>query len=505
MAANAQSRDDWDYCSFGIHDVYKATMPKDWKNDNWALNDNWEEATPSPKEDKEYVPPGVMGRVFAYEPREQFLPLHQRDQRWAAIVAHRRAGKTVACVNELVLRALYCQHKAPRYAYIAPFYSQAKNIAWEYLKEAARPFIKDIKDIRESELSVKLINGAVIRLYGADNINALRGIYLHGVVLDEFGDCRPGLWAEVILPTLSDHKGWAIIIGTPKGKNTFFHMLELARKNPKEWYYSCLKASETGIIEPEELASLKKQMSEAQYDQEMECSFTAPVLGTFYAGIIQTLEKKGNIYNKNAAYDDKFPVFVAMDLGFKDSTAIWFWQERPDGFAIIDYEEGHGLALAEYYELLDGKGYKYEKIWLPHDARAKTLQTGRSTIEQFLEQGYPADIVPFLKVQQGIDAVRLILHECHFAPGTELGVEGLRAYRREYDEEKKVFRDKPLHDWASNPADGFRYLSLVAQKFEGPMSAVKANVEIILPASYTLDELFKDRENSRTTISSMRI
>lgn len=444
-------------------------------------------------------------RKLAYEPRLQFEGFHQRDKRWSAIVAHRRAGKTVACVNELVLRALYSKKKNPRYAYIAPFYAQAKNIAWEYLKEAALPFVNSMKDIRESDLSVKLFNGAVVRLYGADNIDALRGIYLDGVVLDEFGDCRPGLWAEVILPTLADRKGWATIIGTPKGKNTFYHMLEMAKENPETWYYAELKASETGIIDPEELAAMKAQMSDAQYEQEMECSFSAPVLGTYYAGIIQMLEQKEQIYSEAADWDKDFPVFVAMDLGFTDSTAIWFWQERPDGIAIIDYEEAHSQPLSYYYDLLDDKPYEYDTVWLPHDARAKSLQTGRSSIEQFAEHGYNCQIVPMLKVQQGIDAARLIMPDCHFAYGTQDGVEGLRAYRRTYNELTKTFNEKPLHNWASNPADGFRYLSLVVQFATGESDDVKEKVDLIKPPEYTLDQLFEDNEHKGSLIESLRI
>lgn len=447
----------------------------------------------------------VNHRELDYEPRKQFLPFHQRDKRWSAIVAHRRAGKTVACVNELVIRALYTTKKNPKYAYIAPFYAQAKNIAWEYLKEAAMPFVASMKDVRESDLSVKLITGATIRLYGADNIDALRGIYLDGVVLDEFGDCRPGLWAEVILPTLSDRKGWATIIGTPKGKNTFFHMLEKAKQNPDDWYYAELKASETGIVDPDELASLKAQMTDAQYEQEMECSFSAPVLGTYYAGLIQTLERKGQIYNQAADYDPEFPVFVAMDLGYKDSTAIWFWQPRPDGYAIIDYEEAHSQPLSYYYDLLDGKPYEYDTIWLPHDAKAKTLQTGRSTIEQMVDHGYPCQIVPFLKVQQGIDAARLILPDCYFSKLSEMGVEGLRAYRRKYNDMSKTFSDTPLHDWASNPADGFRYLALVCETQGRKTQGQKTGVDILRPAEYTLDDLFSDRESGGSAISNARI
>ena len=157
--------------------------------------------------------------VLPYEPRPHFIPFHQRSARWAAIVAHRRCGKTVGCINDTIAKALYNRKKNPRYGYIAPTYRQAKEIAWQYLKDDARPVVKKI---REAELSIELINGAKVSLFGADNPDSLRGLYFDGVILDEFGDMRPSLWGEVILPTLVDRKGWAVFIGTPKGKNHFY-------------------------------------------------------------------------------------------------------------------------------------------------------------------------------------------------------------------------------------------------------------------------------------------
>lgn len=415
------------------------------------------------------------------------------------IVAHRRAGKTVACINELTIRALYTSKKRPQYAYVAPFYSQAKSVAWEYLKEATRPFIESAKDVRESELSVKLITGAKIRLYGADNIDAMRGIYLDGVVIDEFADCRPGLWGQVILPTLADRKGWATIIGTPKGKNAFYHMFEQAKANSKDWLALRLRASETGLIDPDELAAMRREMTDSEYEQEFECSFTAPVLGTYYAHLIEEGELNGAIYtNEGAARTLNKPVYCAADLGFTDSTAFWFWQENSNGtIKVIDYYEAHGKDLSHYINYLTSLPYDIETVWLPHDARAKTLQTGRSTIEQFLEAGFSARIVPNLGVQDGIEAARRLLPFCRFSDRTAEGVEALRAYRRRYDEQSKTYAKAPLHNWASNGADAFRYMSLVAGN-KGRYNAPRSTIASARSQSYTLDALFAENEPTNT-------
>ena len=452
-----------------------------------------------------------------YEPRKQFLNFHSRAERWACIVFHRRGGKTVACINDIHTRALYTQKKNARYAYIAPFYRQAKDVAWLYLKEATQDSAVKVK---ESELSVELFNGAKITLYGADNPDALRGLYLDGVVLDEFGDCRPSLWGEVVLPCLADRKGWAVFIGTPKGKNHFWQVRERAKRE-KNWYYLEIKASTPGCVLPqEELDEMRAQMSEAQYEQELECSFEAAVIGTYYAKQISLMEagridgKQGNPQIGVVRHDPDFPVQVAQDIGYTDSTALWFWQHRPDGIAVIDYEEHDGEALPFYFALLRGKNYEYETIWLPHDAKAKSLQTGRTTVEQYLAQldddglqEFPIRIAPRLDIQHGIDAVRFILPHCYIDQANcGEGIEALRAYRRSYNEITKAFSPKPLHDWSSNGSDAFRYLALVAKEKIETRSVRQIMADTVYqPPGMTLEALHNDRMRGRPRFNRQRI
>lgn len=189
-----------------------------------------------------------------YGPRHVFLPYHLRRQRWAAIVAHRRCGKTVACINDIIAKALSLDKEHGRYAYVAPFLAQAKEIAWEYLKRYSEPARQDKN---ESELWVELLNGARIRIHGADNPDRLRGAYLDGVVLDEYADMRPSVWGEVIRPMLADRMGWATFIGTPKGRNEFFDIYSNAIVSPDTWFHANLKASITGILPESELSDAR--------------------------------------------------------------------------------------------------------------------------------------------------------------------------------------------------------------------------------------------------------
>lgn len=439
------------------------------------------------------------------------------------MVFHRRAGKTVACVNELITRALYSKKKRPRYAYIAPQLKQAKKIAWEYLKD----FTEEIREKKsESELYVVLKgSGAEICIYGADNPDSFRGQYFDGVVLDEYGDMSPSVWGKIILPTLADRKGWAVFIGTFKGKNHFYKIwrrsqgLDLTEGENPEYFrqnwYSCIgRASETGILSSEELMLQRMEQDEEEYQQEFECNPNAAVKGTYYSKILAQLED--HINSPRAAWDPEFPVSVYSDLGVSDSTALWFVQARPDGFALVDYDEESGKGLDFYFDLLHNKPYAYDYLNVPHDARARTLQTGRSTLQLFVEHdrekpfrrftrtdtGDFIRVVPKLDVQDGISAVRAILPKCWFAPKAEDGVECLRAYKRTWNEDKQVFSDTPLHDWASNGSDAFRYFALMARdRAILPATAdVIAKVNPNMPA-LCLEDLYAQRE---ARMSSLR-
>jgi hypothetical protein len=390
----------------------------------------------------------------------------------------------VACINDVVPRALFNKKKNPRYGYIAPTYRQGKEIAWQYLKDDAKPAIQRI---RESELSVELINGAKITIFGADNPDSLRGLYFDGVILDEFGDMRPSMWGEVILPTLVDRRGWAVFIGTPKGKNHFYDVVRRSQSEPG-WYSSILTVNDTGLFSDSEISEFRAEMSDEQFRQEFLCDFTAAIMGAYYAKLLEEPLP-------GPSHDPSLPVYAAADLGFTDSTAFWFWQEYPDGPALIDYEEADNQPLAYYFDLLRYKEYSYEKIWLPHDAIAKTLQTGRSTIEQFLSAEFPVQIAPRLSIQHGVDAARKIIPTARWDlsnPRVTQGIDTLRSYRRQYDEIRKTYRSTPLHDWTSHCADAFRGFALTARR------GMLAAPEVEVPSNrygFTLEDLWTTQTN----------
>lgn len=391
-----------------------------------------------------------------YSPRAQFNQYHARPQRWAAIVAHRRCGKTVATINDLIKRALENQQEEPRYAYIAPYYIQAKDIAWNYLKRYTFPLLEYGGQVNESELAVTLPTGARIRLYGAENGERIRGTYLDGVVLDEYGDFPPNLWQEVIRPALSDRQGWATFIGTPKGHNGFYEVCQQAKDG---WFFAELKASQTGILPASELEAARKDMTQEQFEQEYECSFEAAIRGAYFGKEMKMAEQDGRI--TGVPYDKAAEVVTAWDLGIGDSTSIWFAQAVGREVHIIDYYESSGVGLDHYVGVLRNKGYLYGDHILPHDVEARELGTGKTRKETLESLGLNSiRIAPKVSLEDGISAARLFISKCYFDRKCNYGIEALKQYRTEFDEKRKVFSNRPLHDWTSHAADAFRYLAL---------------------------------------------
>lgn len=430
------------------------------------------------------------GRVIVadYAPRRAFMPFHDRAERFAVIVAHRRAGKTVATINDTIKRAVLLAKPEGRFAYIAPFYNQAKDVAWTYLKRYAAPVLAATPN--ESELRVDLLNGARIRLYGADNPDRLRGLYLDGVVLDEYADMAPALWGEIIRPMLADRQGWATFIGTPKGRNDFWRFYERGRSGEPNWLSIMLRADQTGLIDPDELAAARADMTEEEFAQEFLCSFEAAIRGAYFGKEVSEAERDGRICQLEA--DPSQPVHTAWDLGVGDSTAIWMFQVLHGGLHVVDFYEADGKGADHYVEVLNSKPYNFGVDFVPHDARVREWGSGgRTRIETLKGLGRNPRIIVNAPLDDGINAARLTLPRCRFdAERCAKGLESLRQYRREWDDQRKAFSDRPRHDWTSHAADAFRYLALAWREMrpEPVKAAPKPPAGV---SSMTFDQMLK--------------
>lgn len=400
--------------------------------------------------------------IIPYKPRDAFLDYHETDKRFCLTVAHRRAGKTVARVNKLIKKAILCELPNPRFRYLAPFYVQAKDIAWLYLKHYSAPLIALGGKVNESELSVTFPhNNAVIKLYGAENAERMRGLYSDGDVIDEGQGISKSVLSQIILPSLADRKGWLDVSGTPKGwSNLLGELVKLAKGKPDQWFLQILKASETGIIPEEELERQRELMSEDEYNQEFECDFDAAITGSVYGKQIAKIESLGR--NKENLYDNQHIVYTAWDLGYDDSTAIWWWQKIGNEIRLIDYYENAGQNIEHYCEILKGKSYKYGKHYVPHDAANKLLAAGgRSIVQQAYALGITMFVIPATSQQNGIEALRKTLESTWIDARCEHGIDALKQYQFKFDDDKKVFLSTPRHDWASHACDAAEIIGQV--------------------------------------------
>ena len=393
--------------------------------------------------------------VIPYKPRrlQRFLHNQIPKHRFNVIVAHRRSGKTVLCINHLIRAALTNPQPNPRYAFIAPTFKQGKSTAWDYIKNYSRniPYIK----FNESELRCDFPNGSRITILGAENDQALRGIFLDGCVFDETQNISPVLFPEIIRPSLADRKGWCIFIGTPKGQNYFYKLHKQALEE-EDWWTGTYKASQTKVLDDKELSAAQRVMSKDLYEQEFECSFQAAITGSYYGKIIEELEKSNRI--TEVPYDENLKTETWWDLGLKDSTAIWFVQRLQSQLRIIDYYENSGEGLDFYADVLDSKPYKYDRHIAPHDIKVRELGAyGKSRLETALELGISFDIAPKLSIEDGIEMVRKTLPQCYFDKNkTYQGTEALKAYQKKWDERNQCFKNRPTHNFASHPSDAFR-------------------------------------------------
>lgn len=396
--------------------------------------------------------------VIPYKPRPLQAELHDalEKYRWGVVVCHRRFGKTVMAINHVLRAAILCDKVNPRFAYLAPTYRQAKAVAWDYIKQ----FTEQIPGVRyhETELRCDLPNGARISLLGAENPDSLRGIYLDGCIMDEVADMPENIFAEILRPALSDRKGWCIFIGTPRGHNIFYDYYEKAM-GADDWYTILYKASETGILDDEELDAAKVMMSEDQYLQEFECSWVANVPGSIYGKEMHKALEEERI--TKVPYDPAHRVNTYWDLGVGDSTAIWFTQEIGRAIHVIDYYENRNEGLPHYIKYLASLDYIYDRHYAPHDIEVRELGTGKSRRETAYDLGLNFMVVPKLPLEDGIHAAQIILQRCYFdSASCKDGLEALRQYHRAYDEKKRSFRPSPVHDWSSHAADAFRYLAV---------------------------------------------
>lgn len=406
--------------------------------------------------------------VIKYAPRPLQVKFHRDAKRWSVAICHRRFGKTVMAINELIKRLLTCEHRNPTGVYICPTFSQAERVAWEYVKEFTEPLpgVKYNSAKLRCEFEIEGRGKATIYLLSGSNDagEQIRGMALDYAIFDEYADLPPKLFPTIVRPALADRGGGALWIGTPKGfSNPLYEVYEQAQAyisdgNP-DWHVCLFKASETGVLSEEELDELRGQLSHNQYQQELECDWGAAIQGAYYAEILARIETQGQI--GKVPHDPNLLVNSAWDLGVRDMTSVWLYQEdRAGNIRVIKSFQASGEGLGYYANMLQQWGmensYTYGDHLFPHDVDSRNLDIEARKRSDILRQlGVFPRVVPLRKVTEGIEAVRVILERCHFdAEECADGLAALRHYR------VRETSGMPLHDENSHYADAFRYLAI---------------------------------------------
>jgi len=393
--------------------------------------------------------------ILPYKPRRHFTPVHDSPKRWKFVVAHRRAGKTVALVNQLIRAALGNPRVTPppRYAYIGPSFDQTKDLCWAYLKE----FTANVPGISylEGELTVRFPRGATIRLYGgALAYERMRGIYLDGAVLDEYPLLAPRAFTSVVRPCLADYRGFAIVSGTSAGDD-HFHQLMVRSEGDPGWDIFDIKITDTGsdALSPDEVEEMRQDMSPDEFAREMLNSFDAPVEGAYYVEQLNILQAQNRVCKVSP--DLSTGVITSWDLGMRHLQVIWSFQVAGREIHWIDYIEGRGKNLSYYAELLALKaqthGYSYRAHLLPHDVEVRELSTGKSRRHELTSLlSEPIITVPNHSTEDGVSASRGILGISWFdETACRKGLARLRSYRRGKS-------GAAVPDEAEDAADAFR-------------------------------------------------
>jgi phage terminase large subunit len=439
---------------------------------------------------------------------------------------HRRSGK-----DEVFLHHTACSahERVGNYWYMLPEYSQARKSMWDAVnphtgkKRVDEAFPLELrKSTREHEMMIQFHCGSSFQLVGSDNFNSLVGSPPVGLVFSEYALSNPSAWGY-LMPILEENGGWAGFNSTPRGKNHFKNLCEFAAKEPG-WFFSSLGADQTGVFTDAQLQAIRRQLQsthgeafgDALWNQEYYVSFDAAVPGSFWGDCLDRLQLLGRI-DANCVVDQNFPVHTAWDLGRTDDTAIWFYQIIGGGIWIFDYHSSSGKDIQFYADLLRERqksfGFTYGTHWLPHDARARTLAAGGKSIQQQMINQEVGRIVIAKKLdhQEGVQAARKTFPYCRFhVDRCSDGIEALRHYHREWDEELQTFKDNPVHDWSSHGSSAFRALSLSwrpprdSSRPDAPIedAGVRAAIDASLTFGKMKDRHFAKRRAERESVFS---
>ncbi len=366
--------------------------------------------------------------------------------------------------------------------HILPTYSQAKKVIWDANTNDSKRLLDYIPhEVIESknghEMKIRFVNGSLYQLIGSDNIDSIVGTNPKILIFSEYAIQSQVAW-EFLEPIVKVNGGYALFISTPRGKNHFYDMLCKNKHNPK-WFCETLSVADTGVLSEVDIEDIRSEgKSEELIQQEYYCSFNRGVEGSYYGKLIEQARNENRICR--VPYEPRSPVHTAWDIGFGDSTAITFWQEIGGELRVIDFYENQGEQIAHYAKIVQDKPYVYGTHYLPHDAGAGSIQTGRTLQDVAYDVGLKTTILPReIDIQIGIEAVRSMLSIAYIDESkcSHL-IKCLENYHKKFNEKTNSYSQTPLHDWTSHAADSARYVANARIQFgRGPGSLTKEKLD----------------------------
>jgi len=421
--------------------------------------------------------------------------------KFAVWVMHRRGGKDRTALAQACKQAFV---RVGLYWHCLPTLVQGRKVVWDNITSEGTNLINQtfprqlIKRKIEDEMKIELINGSIVQIVGADKFNASLGASPVHITFSEWSITDPRAY-DYARPILRENNGSVSFIYTPRGYNHAYKTLQVAKKLPGA-FCAVMSVKDTGVLTDADIEMERAlDMPEELIQQEYFCDFSVANVGAIVGRLVADAERAGRI-NPDCIQSIGSKIVVSSDLGYRDAAAFWFWQLRRGGFDLIHYDEASGLDAADWVDRLKNIGYEIDTLYLPHDAKAKTMATRHSVIEVFSEH-FHCEMVPRSKLQDRINAARVVLPRCNFnTDNTARGIEALRSWSFKWDDERKVFSAEPNHDWSSHGADAFSYGAQMVMENVLPAPVPQRPEARGAHYAFTLDELFRDAKRDRDGI-----
>ena len=433
----------------------------------------------------------------------------ERGGQRAMVIAHRRWGKDDVALH---FTATAAHKRVADYWHCLPQYSQARKAIWtavnphtgrRRIDEAFPAHLRE--QTWENEMAIRFKNGSLWRVVGSDNPDSLVGTAPAGLVMSEYAMSNPASWGY-LAPILEENQGWAMFITTPRGRNHAYRTFQMAKESP-EWLAVFSSVVQSGFpmerVERQRAEYHRifgKDAGDALIEQEYFCSFEAAILGAFWGKLLTELERDGRIYD--FPIEPSLPVHRAWDLGKGEHMAIWFFQVVANQIRIVDFLQGHAIGIPGFAKIIrEVKNLRGGTDYVPHDAKVVELGTEKSRLETMVLCGLNPELIARHAPEDRINAGRRILPRCWFRDTKDVqdGLEALRNYRADWDQEKMAFGDTPVADWSTHPADAFGYLAYTVEEITvskpkllpGVMHITTADGQQLPPNQVTMDDLWK--------------